>query len=165
MVRPLKHPANSQLLPQLVVVGLGEFLEPLVQPLAHFTSGFLGEGDRQDFLRTQFAGRRLEQRPHDAGHQHPGFASASAGFHRHAAARVTGNGVEGFSAARLAVALVGGIHAVFQKSLRHRPLALQYSHDLPSPSAGSTAPSAMRDMSLKTLSITPTRMSLMAGWS
>ena len=120
-----KHPTNRKLLPQRVVVGMGKFAQPLVQPLAHFTCGFFGEGDGEDFLRTQLARGRFEQRPHDARHQHPCFAGSSAGFNRHAAARVTGNRVEGFSGDRLAVALIGGFHVVFQKSLRHKPRALQ----------------------------------------
>ena len=105
---PMEHPANGQLAPQRVVVRVGKFPQPLVQSLAHLTRGFFGEGDGQNFLRAQLTRRGFEQRPHDAGHQHPGFTDPGAGLHRHTAARVTGNGVEGFGGDRLAVALVGG---------------------------------------------------------
>jgi hypothetical protein len=30
---------------------MGEFGQPVVQPLAHFTGGFFGEGDGQNILR------------------------------------------------------------------------------------------------------------------
>ena len=91
---------------------MGKGLEPFVQPLAHFAGGFLGEGDRQDLVRQDLlpgcSRGPVKQRPHDARDQHPGLAGTGAGFHRHAAPRVAGDGVERIGGDRRAVALVGG---------------------------------------------------------
>ena len=98
---------------------MDKLLEPLVQTLAHLARGFFGEGNGQDFLRAQLPGGRLKQRPHDARHQHPGFTGTCTGLYGHAATRVTGNGVEGFSGDGLAVALVSGFHAWASERYKH----------------------------------------------
>ena len=130
--------AHDEFLAQRFVVGAGEFFQPLVEALAHFASGFFGEGDGEDFMRAhQLAGRAVgvigrvrtvEQGAHDARDQHPGFARPSAGFNGDAATRVAGDGVKRLGTDGLAVAGVsGGGHgwSPFQKSLRHRPRAAQ----------------------------------------
>ena len=143
LVRNL-NAALTQRLQQRGAIGHGKIGQPLVQALAHFTGRAAGEGDGQNFLRRH----TFEQRAHDARDQHPGLASTGAGFHRHTALRVAGDGVKGFGADVLAVAFVGGNHETVQKSLRHKPRASQKSQALPAPSAGRGAPAAMRVTSL-----------------
>ena len=78
--------------------------QPFLQPLAHLARRLLGEGDGQDLGRLG----AFEQRAQDARHQHPGLARACARLHRHVAARVAGDGVEGVARAGGAVVFVGG---------------------------------------------------------
>ncbi|MPM97817.1 hypothetical protein SDC9_144997 [bioreactor metagenome] len=151
----LLHPqgidaARQQFLFQLVLGLACKIFQPFLQALAHFTSGLLGEGDGQNFMRLG----AVEQGPQHARDQHPCLASARAGLHGHAALRVAGNRIERLTRHRLAVVLIGwrvrGIrhrrHA--QESLRHKPRAAQYPQTAPSPKAGIGAPCAMRAMSL-----------------
>ena len=78
--------------------------QPFLQPLAHLARRLLGEGDGQDLGRLG----AVQQRAQDARHQHPGLARACARLHRHVAARVAGDGVEGVARAGGAVVFVGG---------------------------------------------------------
>ena len=126
------HTANLQFVQQLGAVCMGKFGEPFVEPLAHFASGTLGEGDGQNFLRLQAAIGTgfldaFEQGAHHARDQHPGLAGTRASLDRHAAARVAGNGVKGIGRDQFAVAFVSGWlrHAATRKSRRHRPRASQ----------------------------------------
>ena len=162
--------ADQQLRFELFIVSLRKLGQPFIQPLAHFTGSFFGEGDGQNLMRldTPFCIHAVQQRPHHAGHQHPGFARTGAGLDSHIAARVAGNGVEGFGRNAFAVVGVGrlGLGLVHvQKSFRHRPRAAQYSHALPSPSAPSSAPLAIRSMSSRIPLIRLSRSSTMPGWA
>ena len=95
-----------------------------VEPLAHFASGFFGEGDGQDVLRRA----TVKQRANDARDQHPGFAGASAGLYCDAARRVAGQRVKRLARHGGLVDAVGGgvlAHGALQWSLRQRPRAAQ----------------------------------------
>ena len=156
----------AQGLQQLRITGLAEFLDPCGQALAHLTSGFFGKSNGQQFMRL----RTFEQCAQHARDQHPGLAGAGAGFNHHAAPRVAGYAVKirlryaapAVGVSRIGLANVIGtrrqldvprqasvcvVHAAAQKSLRHSPRTLQKSQVVPSPSAGNTAPSAMRSIS------------------
>ena len=86
-VRPA---ACQQFRAQLGIIGLGKFNEPFLQTLAHFSGGFFGERNRQNFVWL----RSLQERPHNARHQHPRFSRPRAGFDGYAAVGVAGNGIK-----------------------------------------------------------------------
>ena len=102
-----RHAAQHQLDRERLGRLAGELREPLVEPRAHLAGGLAGEGDGQDLVRFAGALALLQQRADDARDQHPGLAGAGAGLHRHIAARVAGDAVEGLARHRSAVVLVG----------------------------------------------------------
>ena len=65
---------------QLFRRALREIFKPLIEPLAHFASGLLGEGNGQDLVRFAGAVALFQQGSHDARHQHPGLARTGAGL-------------------------------------------------------------------------------------
>ena len=109
----------QQLLAQLGISLAGKLQQPLLQALAHFASGFLGEGYGQNFVRRT----ALQQCPQHARHQHPGLAGTGTSLHGNASARVTGDGVKAGALYGDAVVFKGCLAIHVQKSFRHRPRA------------------------------------------
>ena len=120
-----RHAAHPQLRLQLLRRLAGKIGQPFVQALAHFGSGLLGKGDRQDLLRLG----SFQQGTQDAADQHPGLAGTGTGLDHHMACRVAGHGVKSLVRHDLAVDPigVGAAHACssIQKSRRHRPRIAQ----------------------------------------
>ena len=115
---------QHQLLDRAIVIESREALQPLGQARAHLAGGLARESDRQDVLRRS----TVEQRTHDARHQHPGLAGTGTGFDDDGTARVAGGGVERLAADAAAIQAVGRCSHVAtspQWSRRHRPRASQ----------------------------------------
>ena len=154
----VKETALKQGVSQLGVITLAKFQQPIKQTLAHFTRCFFGESNRQNFVGLG----AVKQRPDDARNQHPRFSSTSASLNHHAAFGVASHLVKlrlgnqgsllGIGNGRVFIA-----HTAAQKSLRHRPRALQNSQAVASPKAGIGAPALIRCMTLTKPSIKASR--------